>query len=920
MAKRQISLMVNGNAYSLEAEPQRSLLRVLREDLELTGTKQGCDYKGECGACTVLLDGKALMACRLPVSRVVGKEVITIEGLGAPDRLHPLQDAFIQCGAVQCGYCTPGIIMQAQALLLANPNPTRGEVVRRLSRNLCRCTGYVKIIDAVLYAAHLMGGGEKRSFRKGDRLVGESVERIDAPKKVCGLAKFAGDLFLPDMLYGKVLRSPYHHALIKGIDTSEAKKLPGVVGVFTAGDIPGVNNLPGARPSAYVFAEDRVRFFGEGVAAVAAETEEVAEAALSKIKVDYQPLPAVFDILEAMKEDAPQLHPKGNVEFAQRVVKGDAEKGFAQADVIVENTYITPHQEHAYLETEAALAHIDEEGRVVTRTPIAHPYRGAEIVAQVLGLAKDRVRVISPPIGGSFGGKGGEFYVASVTSLMAYKLQRPVKVVYTRAESLQASCKRHPYHMRYRTGATKDGKLVAMRAEIIANSGAYPTGLSVMSVPSFAATHATGPYVVPNVFVEAQAVCTNTPKSGSMRGFSCVQIAFAVEAQMDLLAEKLGMDPLEFRLNNAFVIGSETATGQLLDESVGARSTLEALKEPYQRARARLKQDGDTSAIKRGLGICCTWRGYGQQSLAPVESAVELLPDGRVQILTGAGEAGSGTSTILVQMAGDELNLPAGAFHLIGSDTFLAPYPVTTGGSKLTYFCGMAVKRAAADLKKALLQVGSEILETETEKVDLQDGYVVSRADPSQRVPLTRLAAALQAKGMARRFVGSHAWPKFPSVDFETGQGVVTPIYCYASQIAEVEVNVKTGQVRVVRIVHAGDPGTVINPQALEGQVEGGIAMGLGFAIKEKFVTGECQSYRTYPIPTTQDMPDIVSIFVEDPVPTGPYGAKGAGEIPVLAAAAAISNAIANAIGVRVLDPPATPNKIRAALAQKRAN
>ncbi|MBI2305555.1 MAG: molybdopterin-dependent oxidoreductase [Chloroflexi bacterium] len=909
----KVWFLLNGNIQELQVDPKRLLADVLRDDLRLTGTKRSCDYTGECGACTVLLDGKAAMSCRLPVGRVVGREITTIEGLSTPDKLHPLQEAFIQCGAIQCGYCTPGMIMQAHALLTANPNPGREEVVRRLSRNLCRCTGYTKIIDAVLYAAHLMAGGQRRLARPGHKLVGENVERIDAREKVTGQARFAGDLFIEGMLYAKVLRSPHHHAMIRGIDTAEAEKVPGVVGVFTAKDIPGVNNLPGSRPSAYLFAQDRVRFVGEGVAVVAAETEEVATRALSLIKVDFQVLPAVFDAVEALKEDAPQIHPKGNLDLYQRTIKGDIEKGFAQAHVIVEGVYTTPHQEHAYLETEAAVAHIDEEGRIVIRTPIAHAYRGWEVVARVLGIDKDRVRIISIHPGGSFGGKGGEFYVASLAGLITHKTGRPVKIVYTREESLQATCKRHPFYMHYRTGATREGKPIAVQADIIGNSGAYPTGLSAGGVLTFAATHATGPYQVPNAFIEVRGVCTNAPKSASFRGFSGPQIAFAVESQMDQLAEKLGMDPFEFRLKNAFVLGSETVTGQILDESVGARTTLEALRSHYLAAReslARHRSD-PTNPIRRGIGVCCTWRAYGQQSLSPVEGAVELMPDGRVQILTGATEKGMGIHTVLAQMTGDVLNLPIEAMTVTGADTLLAPYPTTTGGTKVTQLCGNAVVHAAEEMKKVLLQVGAELLEEKETDVELRDGYIVSGADSSQRVHLSRIATILQAKGLPLRYKGSYGWRLYEPINFETGQGIVSQIYSYASQLAEVEVNIKTGQVRVVRIVHVAEPGVVIYPLGLEGQIEGGIAQGLGFAIKEKFVPGESRSYRSYPIPTTQDMPEIVSIFVEDPVSSGPFGAKGASEIPVVAPAASIPNAIANAIGKRLFSLPITPEVVR---------
>ncbi|MBI2304050.1 MAG: molybdopterin-dependent oxidoreductase [Chloroflexi bacterium] len=909
-----VSFVLNGEKRKLEVEPRRSLLRVLRDDLRLTGTKEGCDG-GECGSCTVLMDGKATMSCRLPIARVEGKEIQTIENLGTPEGLHPLQEAFVELGAIQCGFCTPGMIMQAQAILQATPNPTREDVVRRLSRNLCRCTGYVRIIDAILYAAHLMRGGERRPKAEEGKIIGASVERVDFRDKVTGRFVFAGDQFIDSMLHLKLLRSPHNHAIIRSIDTGEAERLPGVVAVLTAKDIPGSSTIQGGRPQARIFATDRARFMGEGIVAVVAETAEIGTEALSRIKVDYEPLPAVFDQVEALKPDAPALHPNGNLDHVLRVIKGDVEQGFAHADVIVENTYITPFREHAYLEPEAGIAYRDGDGRIVVQSAIAHPYRGQGAVAAALGIELDKVRIKAVPVGGNFGGKGGDFYLPCLLALAVHKTGRPVKMVFSREESLLGSSKGFPFHMTYRMGATKEGKLVALQADIIGNNGSSPGGYNPGAVPTFAAAHATGPYFVPNVRVEVKVVCTNSPKAASFRGFEAPQLGFAVESQMQLLAEKLGMDPVEFRHRNALEVGLTTGTGHLLDESVGVKQILDTIR-PHFAAAMQAKASPKDGAVKRGVGLGCVWHGYGGQTLEPVGGAVELLEDGRVRVYTGATDLGQGSLTTIAQIAAEEMGVPFAAIDLLFADTLLVPYPASTGGQKTTYMCGMAVKQAAAKLKEVLLKVGAEVLEEKLENVRLEKGSLFSIADPSQRLSLERLAALGRGKGIPLKHEGGYAWRLYKPIDQYTGQGILCTFFGYAVQMAEVEVNTRTGHVQVLRIVHVGDVGKVLHPQNLASQVEGGAVMGLGFALMENFVPGQSRGFDDYRIPTTRDAPpEIVSLFVEDPVPSGPFGAKGAVEMTGSPTAPAIINAIADAIGVRIRELPATPDRIRRTLA-----
>ncbi|MBI2303142.1 MAG: molybdopterin-dependent oxidoreductase [Chloroflexi bacterium] len=895
MDGQRFSFTLNGQSREIIADPKRNLMKVLRDDLHLMGTKEGCDG-GECGACTVLLDGKAALACRLPMSRVGGRSVVTIEGLSNSGQLHPLQQAFIEAGAVQCGYCTPGLIMAAKALLDANPNPTKEDIARRLSRNLCRCTGYVKITDAILYAAHLMRGGSPRP--KPDSLLWSSVPRIDGYEKVTGKAVFAPDLYRDGMLHAKVLRSPHHHARIVKINLTEAQKMPGVVAVLTAGDVPGANCMRPGGKGWTLLAEEKVQFMGEPVAVVAATSPEVAQKAVGKIKVEYEPLEAVLDAMAALDEKAPQLGPEGNLDFTRNLIHGDVAAGFAQAEVVEENTYTTSFQEHAYLEPDAALSYVDEEGRLVTQTctQFARPLGPA--IANLLGVDTGRVKVVPTYVGGGFGGKYVE-HCWMITSLLAFKTGQPVKLVYTREEVMMATKKRFAMNMRYKTGATRDGKLIAVEADLVCNGGAYPIGVQPTGDFPLNVVHAPGPYNVPHVTVRGKAVATNVHKHGAMRGLGGTHAAFVYESQMDILAQRLNIDPLELRLRNAFQLGDQTATGQILDESVGLVATLKAIQPYWEEAKARQTQEPAPSPWRRGIGLASTWRAStpGDQ-----EVFLELQEDGRIWVESKAIEMGQGAYTIFAQIVANELKVPMDSLVITAGSTAM------TAGSSATQANGNAILDGARNMKAMLLQMAAEVLEDK--EVRLEGGYAVSVANPAHRASLERLAGVAKGKGLSLRQKGT--WKaRVPSqFDPETGQGNLGQVYGFVSQIAEVEVNTRSGEIRVRRIVAALDAGKVMNPLNLEGQMEGSFLMGIGYALKEAFIPGKTRSFKDYRIPTFQDVPEIKCIFVEEPVPSGPHGAKGAGDIIITATPPSVINAVTNAIGVRIFDLPATPERV----------
>ena len=585
----KFNAVVNGKSVIADIPASLRLIDFLRDVLGLTGTKEGCG-EGECGACTVLVNGKTVNSCLMLAVQAQGKEIVTIEGVSENGAENPIQQSFIEHGAVQCGYCTPGMVLAAKALLDKNPNPTRQEIAEALSGNVCRCTGYEKIIDAVAAAAKKMSflKGEEQnceqqqavSIENSKNVVGKSVSKKDAAEKVAGKSLFAADIKMEGMLYAKVLRSSYAHALVKKIDVSKARLLPGVVAVLTHEDIPGTNVFGIIVKDEAVLVVDKVRCRGDALALVAAESEDIASKALDLIEVDYEELPAVFSPIDAMRDDAPCVHKGGNILAADKIRKGDVDKALESCDVVVTNSYRTQLVEHCYIEPEAGIAYMDGD-TVVIKVSTQNPHYDRKDIAANLAVPLNKVRVIQATTGGGFGGKldiSTQIYLA----LLALKTGRPVRMVYDREESFVASSKRHPFFIEYTSGATKDGLLKAVKVKFICDTGAYASyGPATMKR---ALVHATGPYEVPNVSVDGYCVYTNNTKAGAMRGFGVPQMAFAHESQMDALAEKLGISPLEIRLKNALRQGSTTATGQLLKESVGLVQTIESVQDKYKQA------------------------------------------------------------------------------------------------------------------------------------------------------------------------------------------------------------------------------------------------------------------------------------------------------------------------------------------------
>ena len=903
-----LTLRVNGENHELEVKPSQTLLDVLRDDLGLTGTKRGCE-DGACGACTVMVNGAVARSCRWPLSRFHGQEVSTIESLGTDDGLDPLQEAFIQADAVQCGFCTPGMIMAAKALLARNPSASRNDIARALGGNLCRCTGYSAILDAISRIAGDANGTNNGSNRPDS----SHVLRHDSPDKATGRAIYAADLTMPNMLYGAILRSKISHGELLGIDTTKAKALPGVAAVVTSKDVPGINRFGRAINDQPVLADDKVRQIGDALAAVAAASPEIAAQALALIKVNLRPLPAVLDPGQALSEDAPIIHEDTNLLTERLITWGDAEQGLGHADVVVEGTYTTPWGEHAYIEPEAVLAYLEEDGQLVVRTPTQHSFLHQRTVAETMNLPLEQVRVLPTVIGGGFGGKT-DVSCQCVVSLLALKTKQPVKLVYSRAESFTSTVKKHPFQMRFRTGATKEGKLTALEVDLLADTGAYASAGPGLFVR--AGLSASGPYHFPNASIHGRAAYTNNPLAGAMRGFGAPQVAFALESQMDLLAARLGLDPLEFRLMNRRDSDGPQVTAQESEQESSYVKTLEAVSPYYLEAQKSAQTSRETTGRwRRGVGIASMRYGIGTSGdiQQPGRVSLELETAGRVRLLTGAVDLGQGSDTALTLIVAKELALSPDLISVVSGDTAATPDSGSSTGSRLIFYAGNAAHTSATLLKESVMDTASGMLESPLEELRLSEGQIIlnkaSNGSAARSVSLAQVVQARKSAGLSLRFDGEFIPTSF---DSKASVGNLSPyaVYVSATHLAEVEVDTETGSVRVLRVVAAHDVGRAIYPPGLKGQIEGAVAMGLGFALKEQFVPGETKDFKQYRIATARDCPEVVTLLVEAGDPSAALGAKGVAECALVAVAPAIINAIADATGVRVRDLPATPARL----------
>ena len=922
-----MKMTVNGKLVEIEPLPGEMLSDLLRERLHLTGVKIGCN-ESECGACTVLIDGEPVLSCSYPAARAAGKQVVTIEGLAGADQLHPLQEAFIAHGAVQCGFCIPGQLMTAYALLQHNPEPCEEDIRHALKDTLCRCAGYPTILRAIQDAAQALRthgaiqGPQLNLTNPGNKVIGQIVPRHDAVEKATGKAVFTDDIHFPDLLHARVKRAMIPHAIVKRLDVSKARSLPGVAAVLTAEDIPGehYHGLVIYDWPSLVGVGERVRYVGDAVAIVAAETRQIATQALDLIEVEFEPQPVITHPVQARLPEAPRLHANGNLLKHIKVRKGDVELGFAEADLILEHTFHTAITDHAFLEPECSVARLTPAGRMEIYVGSQIPYADREQVAAALGWPVERVRIIGQLMGGGFGGKEditGQIHAA----LLANVTGRPVKLLFDRHESLLVHPKRHATQIKVKMGAKRDGRLTAVETELYGDTGAYASlGEKVMTR---ATTHSSGPYEAPHVKADCYAMYTNNPPAGAFRGFGVTQSAFAVESMMDMLAEALNLDRIALRRLNALRVGSTTNTGQVLRDSVGL---LECIERSYQEA-ARLaggrpfdpRPVPGAEHLVRSWGFAVAYKNTGLGGGAPDKAGaeVELFRDGTLEVRTSSAELGQGLVTVLRMIVAEEFQLDPARVKVLVMDTDRTPDGGPTTASRQTYVSGNAARYAAQTLRAAMASALAEKYDLPPEKIRFIEGLAQVNG---HSLPLGDVVEILKAEG------------REPLARYEYWAPETRPLgeggdmhfaFAFAAQAAEVEVNTHTGEVRVLRVIAANDVGRAINPLGLQGQVEGGVMMGLGNALTEHFIVAEGQvvtdRLARYRIPGIALAPEITSIIVEHPVATGPYGAKGVGEIVSIPTTPAITNAIYNAVGVRIDSLPVDQEAILLALRKAQA-
>jgi xanthine dehydrogenase molybdenum-binding subunit len=851
-----MQLTLNGRDVVTSARPGASLLEVLRDEFGLRSMKDGCAPEGSCGACTVIVDGRAVVSCAQPAARVAGRSVETLEGLPAGTR-NLWATAMTSTGASQCGFCSPGIVMKAEALLRREPDPSRAAIARALAGNLCRCTGYVKVVDAIEMAAAARRGGPAPTIER-DGGIGSRAARYEARELALGERPFVADLRMPGMLHGAIRFSDHPRALVRRIDTARASALPGVAAVVTWRNVPGkrqqgliVDDWP-----LFVAEGETTRYVGDVLAAVAAETREIARAAAALVEIDYEVLAPVTDPFAALAADAPLVHDGGNLVELSVVRRGDTDAALAGAAFVASDTFRTASIEHAFLEPEACLA-VPRAADGPAAEPRIRLYSGGQgawedrrQVASFLDLPAPDVRVTQVSTGGAFGGKE-DLNVQGQAALLALASRRPVLLALSRRDSLGFHVKRHPFTMDYTVGCDEDGHLVAVRARLVGDNGAYASvGGKVLER---AAGHACGAYRVPNVDVEARAVYTNNPPSGAMRGFGANQVNFALEGLLDVLAERVGIDGWEIRWRNALETGDRFGTGQRLGPGVGLKGTLLAVRDAYRAARwAGIACAAKNTGIGNGL------REYGKAILRPEA-------DGSVSLFHSWTEMGQGCHTAFRQIACHELGLPPERVRVLVDTAYELDTGETTA-SRATMLGGRAVIQAAAELREALAGVAP---------------------DPSAVATLA-----------GREFRGEVV------IDWTTplGPGVDEPVthfgYGWATQVVVLD---DVG--RIEKVIAAHDVGRVINRTILEGQVEGGVHMGLGQALSEAFVVEGgrpvTETLKSLAIIPPAGMPPVECIFVEEPQPEGPYGAKGMGEAVLVPTASAVAGALYRYDGIR---------------------
>jgi putative selenate reductase molybdopterin-binding subunit len=988
----KISFILNGQGIEFDAAPNETLLSVLRQN-GIFGVKHGCET-GECGVCTVLMDGVPVTSCMLLAAQAEGHEIVTIEGIGGQQErgwrgsepLHELQVAFIETGAIQCGYCTPAMILVAKALLDRTLEPTEPEVREALAGVLCRCTGYVKPVEAVLRAAARMRGeevppidgaeaipappelfgphddmlpemgGDEGGLRtrtlpimvvapEVDTLqqVGKPSPKVDARKLVQGNPAFTDDIELRGMLIGKLLLSPHAHAIIKKIDASKARALPGVYAVLTHHDVPRIpyttagQSAPEPGPHDNYSLDYKVRFVGDRVAAVAAETEEIALRALELIEVEYEVLPAVFDPRESRNPGAPILHEEPesymiedrsqNLAALIEWEVGSVTDGFAQADRIFEDTYYSPKVQQTPLEPHVVVTWWDEDDRLVIRTSTQVPFHVRRILAPVLGLTEKRIRVIKPRIGGGFGVKQ-EVLIEDICAHLTIVTGHPVRMELTRAEEFYASRSRHPMVVRMKTGVTNDGRIVANEMHVLSDTGAY--GGHAVTVAGNTGHKAMAMYNAPNIKFHADVVYTNTPPSGAYRGYGVPQGFWALEPHIEHIVRTMGFDPLEFRLNNAIKTGDEHPVSKAWSEGrEGAAEyiTTCGLPECVEQGAAAIgwtdKYNNPTwheipgkPHLRRGIGVATVMQGTAIPRVDMGAASIKINDDGSFNLLVGATDLGTGSDTVLTQMAAEVLGCSPEDFITYSSDTDFTPFDVGAYASSTTYISGRAVVVAAEKVARQMCEVAAKMITKQEPDHPVQVSEITLR---------NRGAYAPNGRSVTHREIAMHSLHTEDQHQIMAVGSYVSPDSPppFAAQFVTITLDTETGQFTVDEMIMAVDSGVIINPVTASGQIEGGMVQAMGYGQCEEMAFDDKgrmlnPRFGPYWIYRADEMPQMGVIFIETYEPSGPFGAKAVAEIPLDGVGPALANAVYDAVGVRILDAPMLPEKIWQALQAKK--
>ena len=908
MSKEPLEFTLNGQKESISILPRTRLIDVLRNELGLTGTKEGCGT-GDCGSCTVLLDNQPVNSCMMFGLQARGRHVTSIEGLSQNGELHPIQQAMMDHGGIQCGFCTPGMVLSLKSLLHEKSTPNEDEIREAISSNLCRCTGYKKIIEAALSVAKT---SSLSSVTKEDNnIIGSSMVRGDAEEKVTGGSVYAQDVSFPNMIFGVLLRSEHPHAKILSIDTSDAELIPGVKAIVCGREVD--MGLYGYELRDHqIFALDKVRYIGEPIAAIAATTLDIAYEASAKIKVIYEPLTAVFDPEEAIKKESPLVHDdanayeldweterSGNLCYKLNLSDGDIEEGFSQADFIVEGSYETPVAHAGAIEPHCSTARVDSTGRATIWTTTQKPFVFRSYLASALKRPLNKFKIVPTHIGGGFGGKlfpSLEPYAV----LLAEKARLPVQMVLTREEEMACALLRHPSKVKLKTGVKSDGTLVAQSARMIFNTGAY--GFYGPNTAALASLMVTGPYRIPNLDVTGLVVYTNTVPNGSIRAPGAPQLAFAVEAQLEKVARTIGMDSLEFRLKNAWDEGDVTCLGQKL-ESVSIK---ECLTKAADAINWNEKREPGV-----GKGLACLWWVSGQWG---TQTLIESNEDGSFRLINGCVDMGTGgLSSSVIQMAADGLEVRPELIQLVRGDTDNLPWDHGHGGSRTVFTIGESAYEAAINLKQQILKEGAEFFGLPLDQVYIFEERICVRGDPSQFVSLSKICFDRHKKHGGPMVGVSSSLPQPPPTtkDHPIG-GFSAASFC--AHAVELSADRDTGEVVVKRYAAAHDVGRAINPAGCEGQIEGGVAMGLGLALMEELVEQKGKivnpTFADYLLLTAEDMPEIETILVEKPSKEGHFGVKGVGEPPIAPPTGAVANALMSAFDIDVTSLPLSSEEI----------